>query len=246
MPILRPFFTYFGGKFRGQRYYPHPIHKIIIEPFAGSAGYSLHHPSRRVLLYDLDPRICGVWNYLIKVTPEEVHKLPTRFDDVRDLHIPQEARDLIGFWLNIAQAAPACKPSLWVRQKRALGDDRCYLWNISVRSRIAYQVNYIRHWRVFNKSYRNMGNVEATWFIDPPYSVAGTKYKFGPSLLDYDHLSEWCKNRKGQVIVCENVGADWLPFQHLRTMQSSNYKDGKRVTHEAIWTNQPDLIPERV
>jgi site-specific DNA-adenine methylase len=49
---LRPFFTYTGGKYRLAPRYPEPRHNLIIEPFAGSAGYSLRHPEREVLLID--------------------------------------------------------------------------------------------------------------------------------------------------------------------------------------------------
>ncbi len=34
---MMPFFTYFGGKWRGAKHYPEPKHSHIIEPFAGSA-----------------------------------------------------------------------------------------------------------------------------------------------------------------------------------------------------------------
>ena len=69
---MRPFFSFFGSKWRVANYYPAPKHTIIIEPFAGSAGYSLRYPNHQVRLYDADPIICGVWDYLIHVSPEKV------------------------------------------------------------------------------------------------------------------------------------------------------------------------------
>ena len=31
--------------------------------------------------------------------------------------------------------------------------------------------------------------------------------------IDYARLADWCRALPGTVDVCENVGADWLPFQ---------------------------------
>jgi len=47
---LRPFWRYYGGKFRAAPRYPTPTHKTIVEPFAGAAGYSLRVDDLRVHL----------------------------------------------------------------------------------------------------------------------------------------------------------------------------------------------------
>ena len=49
-------------------------------------------------------------------------------------------------------------------------------------------------------------------------------------------LSEWCRSRRGQVMVCENEGARWLPFRPFRSIQSTS----NGVSREVIWTN--DLL----
>ena len=59
----------------------------------------------------------------------------------------------------------------------------------------------------------DLENEEATWFIDPPYKYGGEHYVMNG--INYDELAEWCKSRKGQVIVCENTSADWLDFEPL-------------------------------
>ena len=51
--------------------------------------------------------------------------------------------------------------------------------------------------------------------------------------IDYPSLGNWCMERKGQVIVCEQEGADWLPFEVLRETTNSQDKKYK----EMIWTN---------
>lgn len=86
---LRPFFTYYGGKFRVALKYPNPIYKTIIEPFAGAAGYSLRHYQHDVRLFDKDEIICGVWDYLIHASSEEILSLPLiESESVNDLNIP--------------------------------------------------------------------------------------------------------------------------------------------------------------
>ena len=67
----------------------------------------------------------------------------------------------------------------------------------------------------------------STWFIDPPYTVGGFWYKF--SQIDYQHLSTWCRERKGLSIVCENNKADWLPFKRLSYARSCYTKKCNNV-----------------
>ena len=60
-------FSYYGRKRLLAHYYAEPQHDLIVEPFAGSAGYSLHGNRWRkdVLLLDRDTRLVGVWEWLI-------------------------------------------------------------------------------------------------------------------------------------------------------------------------------------
>src|SRR5690348_6932622 len=76
--ILRPFFRFYGAKWRSvcRGLYPRPIHDTIIEPFAGSAGYSLHYPERAVILVERDATLASIWRYLIGATAEDVMRIP--------------------------------------------------------------------------------------------------------------------------------------------------------------------------
>jgi hypothetical protein len=60
-------FSYYGSKSKIVDYYPPPKYKRIIEPFAGSARYSLKYWQNDVLLVDKYPVIVEVWNYLLKL-----------------------------------------------------------------------------------------------------------------------------------------------------------------------------------
>lgn len=164
---VKPLFTFYGGKWRAAPHYPDPLHRTIVEPFAGSAGYSMRHHERNVILVDADEIIAGMWSYLISVKPDEVRALPDLEPDqsVDDLEIVQEARWLIGFWLNKGSAQPKKKPSSRMIKSRTRvepGDPPSSWWGPEIRERIADQVERIRHWKIHG-SYDNAPDIEATW-----------------------------------------------------------------------------------
>ena len=239
---MRPYFSFFGSKYRVALHYPKPIHPTIIEPFAGSAGYSLRYPEYQVRLYDADPVICGVWDYLIHVSPEEIRRLPVVFSHVDELDLCPEAKWLIGFWLNKGTVQPSKSPSKWMRDYQAR-QPGCTYWSSAVIERIASQVPQIRHWTVTQAAYEDIPDQAPTWFVDPPYEVAGKAYKFHD--IDYAKLGEWCRSRSGQVIVCENEGAEWLPFRPFRTIKGLEGRRGGKKSVEVIWTNdeRPPVPP---
>jgi hypothetical protein len=108
-------------------------------------------------------------------------------------------------------------------------------WGDRVRTLIASQVDYIRHWQVVHCSYTDCPRPRtATWFVDPPYQNAGRHYRFGSSGVDYTHLARWCRSRPGQVIVCENAGATWLPFREIGETKTT--RAGRRSV-EVAWTS---------
>lgn len=234
--MIRQFFSYYGAKWRVAPTYPAPVHAHIVEPFAGSAGYALRYPSRAVTLIDADEIIVGTWSYLISATEQEIRALPLwdgSWNTVDDLDLPQEARWLIGWWLNKGAASPRKQPSAWMRQ----GLRPRSMWGEAVRERIASQQQFIRHWRVLHGDYTLAGDIgPATWFIDPPYQEAGRHYRHGSRAIDYERLSEWCRSRPGQAIVCEQAGADWLPFSEHMIAKGTEGSGRSGRSAEVVWT----------
>lgn len=242
-PTLRPFFTYYGGKWRAAKHYPEPEHERIIEPFAGSAGYSLRYPDRKVVLVERDEKVAATWRYLLNVSEAEVLGLPDigAGETVDDLDVCPEARLLIGWWLNKGCAVPCKRQSSWMRRVLA-GEggknSRGGWWGDKIRQRIAGQLECIRHWRLIHGDYTDVPNVNATWFVDPPYEKAGKHYRHGCEGIDFDALGQWCRERRGTVVVCENEGASWLPFRPFRAIKSTERKGGGRKSFEAIWVQR--------
>jgi hypothetical protein len=235
---VKPFFSYYGGKFRAAPRYPKPAFPHIVEPFAGSAGYALRYPHLRVTLVDKSPVIAEVWRYLIDVPEAEIRALPVlppdgHLDDYPRL--PLGAQYLIGFWLNRGTTRPERKPSAWHRGFQATGERPLSRWSEQAKARIASQLHRIRHWTVVEGSYQDGPAGPATRFVDPPYNnKAGKRYPVRG--LDFDALGMWCRAQEGQTIVCEQEGADWLPFRPFATLKATEGKN-RTPSREVIWTN---------
>lgn len=214
---MKPLFPFYGSKWRDAKRYPGPTGKVV-EPFAGSAGYSCYWEPDHVMLIDIDPIIIGVWQYLISASQKDILRLPDLPEgcSVDDLDLCQEAKWLIGFWLNRGSAQP--KKTMTVYSRRT--ERSQLIWSERARDRIATSVHLIRRWRIVEGDYRQSpSRGDVTYFVDPPYTDKGRYYRY--SEVDYLSLASWVKVQRGQIIVCEQDGADWLPFQPLATIKSS-------------------------
>jgi len=232
---VRPFFTYYGGKFRLAAKMPPPRHGHIVEAFAGSAGYATRHPSQAVTLVEKNPVIASIWRYLIGASPAEILALPDLVDGqtVDDLPISLGAQRLVGMWLNRGVAAPGKRPANWMRDGRYSAQ----FWGAGVRDRIASQVAAIRHWDLIEGDYSSAPDIAATWIVDPPYQGrAGTHYPHGSRDIDYAALAAWTRSRQGLVFAHEAHGADWLPFAPFGETKAMTHVRGTgRVSVESLF-----------
>lgn len=236
MTTLNPFFSYFGSKFRLAKYYPPPQCDEIVEPFAGSAGYALRYPGASVTLYEIYEPLIELWDYLIHVSEQELLSLPiNNFNKENPIEsvvkcIP--ARTLMGFWLTESQTSASRYP---------LSKSRGGNWTDKKKLDLANQLKYIRHWKIEKKSFDQISNRQATWYIDPPYEKAGKRYKHNK--IDYKVLGDWCKSREGQVIVCEQEPANWLDFTILQTGKKLVRNASNDHYKEVMWhKNSEDAI----
>lgn len=237
--MIKPLFPFYGSKWRDAKRYPFPDGtEIVVEPFAGSAGYSLYHEPPRVELYDVDPYIVSVWQYLIGVTGEEILRLPDLEEgqsvDELPAWIPQEARWLIGFWLNRGSAQPKRTQTAFSRRT----DRQQLVWSQRARDRIAADVHRVKHWSITQCSYEyimHLHSDDVVYFVDPPYVDKGRYYRFRD--VDYPGLARWVGEiSSSTVIVCEQQGADWLPFESLASIKST-----KGRSEEVVYLRQQNL-----
>ncbi len=194
-------FSYFGSKSKIVRYYPAPKFDTIIEPFAGSARYSLFGDNwkKKVILTELNSKVYAIWKYLQTSSPKDILSLPSvkLQQDLRELRFPcAAARDLV--FACCSRGSPTFgnktgKFNSWWKD----------------RIRISKEIWKIKHWDIRCDSYETLDNIEATWFVDPPCQKLG--YRYPKHDINYASLLAWCKSRKGQTIVAENEDSNWLP-----------------------------------
>lgn len=230
---MKPFFSYYGAKFTASGKMQSPRFDTVIEPFAGSAAYSVRWEARDVILIDKSEDICILWDFLIHASEREIADLPDSLENNEELiHLPDGPRQLLGFWVSKGRAEKSRTLSPWYFQYR--NAKACRVWGPAVKERIARQLQGIRNWKIVMGCYKDAPDINAHWHIDPPYNnSAGSRYPH--SEIDYIELSEWTMSRKGFVQVCENEGADWLPFKTLCEVVTSRGRRTGAVSKEAIF-----------
>jgi hypothetical protein len=212
-------FSYYGSKSKVVKLYPSPKFDKIIEPFAGSARYSLKYFDRDILLVDKWDVIIKIWHYLQQATPADIMGLPELKykESIESFNLSEGERLLMGFLV----ARGVASPQKIVQKFSDIA---------AAKKQISSQLFKIKHWKIMQGSYLDIQNEKATWFIDSPYQFGGEHYH--ENKIDFQSLGEWCKSRDGQAIVCENTKADWLPFRPMRKMTGAY-----TTTTEAIWSN---------
>jgi site-specific DNA-adenine methylase len=198
-------FYYYGRKKQLARYYPSPKFDTIVEPFAGSAAYSLYGSNwrRQVVLVEKDEKVASIWRWLIEdATAEEILRMP-------DLLVGEKSSEFLHIIHAVTKMAFAFRT---IKVTPVLARN----WEISKRH-MAADLHKIKHWTIVCGDYTESPDVEATWFIDPPYKGgSGMGYRHNSALMDYEALADWAMSRKGQVIFCEGNEGDYLPFVRLR------------------------------
>ena len=225
-------FYYYGAKRRLAPLYSPPLHPVIVEPFAGAAGYAMHHLKRgtasHAVLVDRDPRVVQMWQTVLSLSPDELLNYPVpavgewtkdpliitsatsnSWGSVKSMRVtPRMGKVLGGMLRGMAKALPLVQGRVEVHE----GD---------------------------YADARQSG--PATYFVDPPYQsqqgdkfyARGKGYASGCAAqnLDFTALAEWCQSLDGQVIVSEHSGAEWLPFTQL--VNIGNSQGAKR--DEVVW-----------
>lgn len=229
-------FSYYGSKSKIVDLYPSPKFDRIIEPFAGSARYSLKWFDRDILLVDKYQVIVDVWHYLQQASEKDILGLPRSLketDNLDNFNLGPQEKLLMGFLVAKASQQPRKKPTARATTLRPN--------NINYQLKfIAKNLFKIRHWKIACGDYVDIKNERATWFIDPPYQFGGYVYVKNNKGWDYSKLSEWCRSREGHIIVCENTKATWLDFYPMVSLKGSIHR-----TTEAIWSNYPHNFQTR-
>lgn len=209
-------FYYYGRKKQIGKYYPSPNYETIIEPFAGSAAYSLRENNwkNRVILIEKDKKVADIWQWLIdEATVETISSLP-------DLKVGEKSSEFLHI---IHAASKMAFKYKTIKVTPVLARN----WEISKRV-MATNLFKVKHWEIINSDYTTAPLIEATWFIDPPYKDApGMGYAHSSAHLDYLKLAEWTNCLKGEIIACEGKFGDYLPFKSLMELKGVAGKSSK-------------------
>jgi 16S rRNA G966 N2-methylase RsmD len=226
-------FYYYGRKKQIAKRYPAPEFATIIEPFAGAASYSLHGDNwrRDVILVEKDSRVIEIWRWLVEqAKPRDILALP-------DLKVGERSSE----FLHIVHAATKMAFKYKTIKVTPVLERN---WEISKRV-MAANVHKVKHWKIISNDYTAAPDIEATWFIDPPYkSHSGTGYAHGSDNLDYGELATWALTRKGQIICCEGNEGDYLPFSPLLQLTGVAGKMSKEVVYHRFngVAKQPNMF----
>lgn len=229
-------FYYYGSKTLLAKYYPEPKSKEIIEPFAGSGAYSIYHllkdKSIKSTLIEKDKRVVETWKNVLSMNVSDIQNYPTP-------KIGEQTSDFLIMTCSVSNAVSKCKSMKYTERLAKV-------FNIQ-KNRLVKYIKIKDRIEIIHGDFSECENRDATWFIDPPYQITNNVNKgtvfangdgygigLGASDIDFQMLSKWAKSRKGQVIVCEKIGANWLPFRVLKDGKTSMGKNYK----EMIWTNE--------
>ena len=225
-------FYYYGRKKQLARYYPAPLCDCIVEPFAGSAAYSLHknYWQKKVVLIEKDERVAAIWKWFIEeAQPKDFWKMP-------DLKIGEKSSD---FLCIIHAATKMAFNYKTIKVTPILARN----WEISKRI-MAQNIHKVKEWDILCSDYTSSPNIEATWFIDPPYKeFPGRGYKHGSESINYNELALWIKGRRGQVICCEGEYGDYLPFEPLVV---NNGVAGKKNKEAIYYQTDHEIVESRL
>jgi site-specific DNA-adenine methylase len=216
-PIM---FYYYGRKKQIAKHYPSPNYPAIVEPFAGSAAYSLYGNNwkKDVILVEKDEKVAEIWQWLItEATRDRIQAMP-------DLKIGEKSSEFLQI---IHAATKMAFHYKTIKVTPVLARN----WQIS-KKYMADNLYKIKHWQIICGDYSEAPDIEATWFIDPPYKQdSGKGYRYGSDLIDYEHLAQWAENRQGEIIFCEGLHGDYLPFQPLLDLKGVAGKTSKEVVY---------------
>ena len=224
-------FSYYGGKGRIALHYPPPAFPLVIEPFAGGGWYSVRHAERyrddglplfKSILVDPNPIVVETWRWLIQeATIDDMVSFPEHVAGTPMMRHTPDGKDYFYRWWGNQGAE---KPRNYAGSFAT--------WSLS---KACSRLPLVKDWEIVRGTYDSLANVEATWFIDPPYQSDGKGSRYTFNEIDYDDLAKFCLSRRGQVIVCDREGADWLPFQPLAHATSQGQRN--QQLKEVIWSN---------
>jgi hypothetical protein len=231
---IGPLFKWFGSKWQSAKHYPAPEHDILVEPYAGGAGYALNHCDKHVVIWEDDPNLQALWQWLIsQATPADVRDIPIGLSegtDIRSLGLTLGQQLLLKHWQRTNNVGDCWTISRWGHLPGQ--------WTVNTRSRVAEQIGAIKHWEIVQPI--DLIDVPCTWFIDPPY-LFNYRYRAGLPKFDFENLASFVDtiSRESLVIACEAADKKTAAFpQYLRFEHSHRSVTSRRKAEQSHHSNE--------
>jgi len=237
--VTGPLFKWFGSKWQSSARMPAPEYDLIVEPFAGGAGYSLRYSARKVILCETDKHLALLWPWLIQAKESEIREIPLGLPegtDIRSVGLSPGQATLLKTWQRTNNVGDCWTISPWGNKPGQ--------WTANTRARVAEESQLIKHWQFAGNAAEVFSIPDkrpCTWFVDPPYKF---NYQYRQAPIDYLELGKVCRELEGQVLVCEarhpetQAAPDWLPFADLGSFVTSRRKKGEHThSREMLWSN---------
>ena len=234
-------FYYYGAKKALAAYYPNPRGNRIIEPFGGSAAYSVYHMIRdnsiSAVVIEKDIRVVELWNRLLSIG----------INGVKSVQCPPIGEKTTDYFVMVSATGNAvnkCKSMTVTKRMPRIFE--------IMKKQVCIALPIISdRIKVINGNYtESLSMIESndTVFVDAPYAPnargsTGSVYGGGKGYakgcdsdsLNYFELANYVLEcaRKAHVIVCDYSDADWLSFQVLKKTTDSQ----KKGYQEGIWSN---------
>lgn len=238
---IGPLFKWFGSKWQSAKHYPAPNHDIIVEPFAGGAGFSLNYSDRRVVIWEDDPNLARLWTWLIsEANSQSILDIPCNLPvglDIRTLGLSEGQQLILKHWQRTNNVGDCWTISPWGHLPGQ--------WTENTRARVADQVGAVAHWE-FRQPIEII-DTPAHWFIDPPY-LYNYRYRSSLGNFNYASLQSFVEtiNNKSKVVVCEaarksdGLIPDYFAFNPSHRSVTSRRKETQsHHSSEVIYIREP-------
>ena len=222
--ITGPLFKWFGTKWNASRRYPKPRHEWIFEPYAGSAGYSLRHHTKRVVVYEANQHLASLWCWLInEARSQDILQIPIGLPvgaNIQALDLSEGQKLLLKSWQRTNNVGNCWTTSPWGNLPGQ--------WTTNTRRRVAREIAGIKHWQFREPTFEEVG----TYFMDPPYQY---NYNYKLPVSDYSALAQRVRSipQGSQILCCEAICQktgkvpDYLPFVFFRSQVTSRRKSSQ-------------------
>jgi len=208
-------FSYYGGKRNFIKKYPNPPQDvtIIVEPFAGSCSYIVHHmeeeDDREFIGIESSKLLHKTYRFLQDCDEEEISTMELRMGKTIEDDFP----DLNKRAFASLQSQVGCAH---LYESKTVTEWGLKQWP-SRRNHIVRSLPKTKRVKIIEGNcfdyFDQLDSPTTLWFIDPPYTgIAGSHYRSG---LDHEKLAEQVKKLEGYVVVCGNENDKYLPFEYL-------------------------------